>query len=60
LGALGLSALDAIETAQPVAPELRKEQLAKIEESATSHAELFLVVAPAIRVLILAEPVAQE
>jgi hexosaminidase len=60
LGALGLSALDAIESAQPVAPELRKEQLAKIEESATSHAELFLVVAPAIRVLILAEPVAQE
>jgi hexosaminidase len=56
LGGLGLDALDAIEAARPITSELRQEQLAKIEECAASHAELFLVVAPAVRVLVEAEP----
>lgn len=59
LGALGLTALDAIESTHPVPPEQRKEQLAKVDESAAPHAELFLVVTPAVRVLIEAEPVNQ-
>jgi len=57
LGALGLYALDAIESTHAVTPEQRKEQLARVEESAASHAELFLVVTPAVRVLVQAEPV---
>ncbi|AEU36565.1 beta-N-acetylhexosaminidase [Granulicella mallensis] len=59
LGALGIAALDSIESAHPVTPEQRKEQLAKVDESAAPHAELFLVVTPAVRVLIEAEPVNQ-
>jgi hexosaminidase len=56
LGVLGLAALDAIETAKPVTLEERKEQLARVEENAAPHAEMFLVVAPAIRTLVQAEP----
>jgi hexosaminidase len=56
LGALGLAALDAINSAQPVTPEQRKEQLAKVEACAAPHAELFIVVMPAVRTLIEAEP----
>jgi hexosaminidase len=56
LGVLGLSALDAIESLQPVTAEQRKQQLAQVEDLAASHAELFLVVTPAVRALIQAEP----
>lgn len=59
LGALGLFALDAIESARPVTADLRKQQLARVEELAAPHAELYLVVTPAIRALIEAEPGAQ-
>lgn len=57
LGIVGLSALDAIEAAHSVTPEEHNRQLAKIEESAAPHAELFLAVAPAVRVLVQAEAV---
>jgi len=59
LGVLGLFALDAIESAHPVTADLRKQQLARVEELAAPHAELYLVVTPAIRALIEAEPGAQ-
>lgn len=59
LGALGLFALDAIESARPVTADLRKQQFARVEELAAPHAELYLVVTPAIRTLIEAEPGAQ-
>jgi hexosaminidase len=57
LGVVGLSALDAIEASHPVTTEERRGQLAKIEEGAAPHAELFLAIAPAIRALVQAEPV---
>jgi hexosaminidase len=60
LGALGLAALDGIESAHPVTAELRKEQLARLDEIAMPHAELFLVVTPAVRVLLEAEPAAPQ
>jgi hexosaminidase len=56
LGGLGMDALDFIEAARPVTPEQRNEQLAKVKESGAPHAELFLAVTPAVRVLIEAEP----
>ena len=56
LGGLGMDALDAIDAARPVTPEQRNEQLTKVKESAVPHAELFLVVTPAVRTLIEAEP----
>jgi hexosaminidase len=59
LGVLGLSALDAIESARPITAELREQQLAHVDAIAAPHAELFLVVTPAVRALILAEPAAQ-
>lgn len=58
LGVLGLFALDSIESARPVTADLRKQQLARVEELAAPHAELYLVVTPAIRALIEAEPAA--
>jgi hexosaminidase len=57
LGVVGLSALDAIELSHPVTAEDHESELVKLEESAVPHAELFLAVAPAIRVLVQAEPV---
>ena len=56
LGGLGIDALDAVDAAHPVTPEQRNEQLAKVGKSAATHAELFLVVTPAVRALIEAEP----
>ena len=56
LGTLGLAALDAIEAAHPVTPGQRKEQLAKAGVCGAPHAEMFLVVTPAVRTLIEAEP----
>jgi hexosaminidase len=59
LGVLGLAALDAIELGQPVTEGQRQAQLAQVEESAAPHTEMLLVVAPAVRALVEAEPVAQ-
>jgi hexosaminidase len=59
LGTLGLAALDSIESRRPVSSAQRNEQLARAESSTAPHAELFLVVAPAVRLLIEAEPGAQ-
>jgi hexosaminidase len=56
LGSLGLAALDAIESGHTITAELRKQRLARVQELAAPHAELFLVVTPAIRALIEAEP----
>ncbi|MGA8531881.1 MAG: family 20 glycosylhydrolase [Acidobacteriaceae bacterium] len=56
LGALGLAALDSLESAHPLTAEQREEQLARLDEIAAPHAELFLVVVPAVRVLLEAEP----
>lgn len=56
LGTLGLNALESIEAGNTVTAEQRKEQLAKADACAAHHAEMFLVVTPAIRALIEAEP----
>jgi len=56
LGALGLAALDDIEAGKPISPDSRKEQLAQVLATAAHHAELFLAVTPAVRVLVEAEP----
>jgi hexosaminidase len=56
LGALGLNALDSIEAEHTVTAEQRKEQLGKVDECAAYDAEMFLVVTPAVRALIEAEP----
>lgn len=57
LGSVGLSALDSIESAHSVTAEQHKEQLEEIEKAAEPHAELFLVVLPAARILVEAETV---
>lgn len=59
LGILGLAALDAIESRQPVTQGQRQAQLAKVEECAAPHAEIFLVVTAAVRTLVEAEVGAQ-
>ncbi|MGA3047796.1 MAG: family 20 glycosylhydrolase [Terracidiphilus sp.] len=59
LGVVGLSALDAIDSPFPVSEDLRKQWLDQVEQSSASHAEMFLVVTPAVRVLIQAEPAAR-
>lgn len=59
LGTLGLAALDNIEAGRAISAENRKEQLAQLEVTAAHHAEMFLVVTPAVRVLIDAEVGAQ-
>jgi hexosaminidase len=56
LGALGLEALDAIESSRSITVEQRKAQLAKVEDCASHHAEMFLVITPAVRTLVEAEP----
>lgn len=56
LGGLGMDALDAIDAARLVSPEERNEQLAKLKDSSAPHAELSLVVTPAVQALIKAEP----
>jgi hexosaminidase len=56
LGALGLTALDNLEASKPVSAESRKEQLAQVQATAAHHAEMLLVVTPAVRVLIEAAP----
>jgi hexosaminidase len=56
LGVLGLTALDNLEAGKPVSAESRKEQLAQVQATAAHHAEMLLVVTPAVRVLIVAAP----
>ncbi|HEX3661209.1 MAG TPA: family 20 glycosylhydrolase [Acidobacteriaceae bacterium] len=57
LGALGLTALDAIEAGHPVPAEQHAGQLVRLDQLAAPHAELFLAVVPAVRVLVQAEGV---
>jgi hexosaminidase len=59
LGDLGLAALDALDSPQSVNAEQRKQQLDHLQAIAAPHAELFLVVTPAVRVLLEAKPVTQ-
>jgi hexosaminidase len=59
LGGLGLDALDAIGSGDAISAEQRKAQLAKVDGCAAPHAEMFLVVTPAVRALVEAEPGAQ-
>jgi len=59
LGVLGLAALDAIESAQPVTIEKRKEQLAEVEANASYQAEMLIAIVPAVRALVEAEPVSK-
>jgi hexosaminidase len=56
LGTAGLEALDAIESSQPVAPDKRSQQLAIVDESSKPHAEMMIVIAPAIRLLVKTQP----
>jgi hexosaminidase len=56
LGSVGLDALDAIESGQPVAQEKRSQQLAVVNENTAPHAEMMIVIAPAIRHLVEAQP----
>lgn len=55
LGSLGIAALDALESGAAVTPEQRNAQLARIDAAAAPHAEMLLVVTPAVRVLVQAE-----
>lgn len=59
LGVLGLTALDAIESRHPVTQGQRQAQLATVEDSTAPHAEMLLVITPAVRTLVEAEPAAQ-
>lgn len=56
LGSVGLEALDAIESGQPVSPDKRNHQLALVNDNAAPHAEMRIVIAPAIRQLVEAQP----
>jgi hexosaminidase len=56
LGSIGLNALDTIESGRTVTADQRKAQLAKIDDCAAHHAEMFLVVTPTVRALVEAEP----
>jgi hexosaminidase len=56
LGSVGLEALDAIESRRSVAQEKRSQQLAIVEASSAPHAEMMIVIVPAIRHLIEAQP----
>jgi hexosaminidase len=56
LGTIGLAALDDIESGHAVTADLRKQRLARVQELVAPHTELILVVTPAIRALIEAEP----
>jgi hexosaminidase len=56
LGSVGLEALDAIESGQAVAPEKRSQQLAIVQASSAPQAEMMIVITPAIRHLIEAQP----
>ena len=57
LGSVGLQAVDAIESGTPVAPEVRSQQLAAVNDAALPQAELLIPVVPAVRQLVEAEPV---
>ncbi|HEX4427407.1 MAG TPA: family 20 glycosylhydrolase [Terriglobales bacterium] len=56
LGSVGLEALDTIESGQPMAQEKRSQQLAIVEASSAPHAEMMIVIVPAIRHLVEAQP----
>ena len=56
LGAVGLQALDAIESGNSIQSDVRSRQLAAVDECVAPHAELLIPVVPAIRQLVEAEP----
>lgn len=57
LATVGLEALDAIDSGQPVAPEKRTQQLALVNAAAAAaHAEMMIVIIPGIRHLVEAQP----
>jgi hexosaminidase len=58
LGALGLQALDVIESGQSITAEKRSQQLAALEANTQPHAELQLAIEPTVRLLIEAQTVA--
>ncbi|MGD0941553.1 MAG: family 20 glycosylhydrolase [Terracidiphilus sp.] len=55
LGEMGLAALDALDSPRPVDAEQHKQQLDRLQAIAAPHAEVFLVVTPAVRVLLEAK-----
>lgn len=59
LGNLGLTALSNIEAGHSITAEEKKKDLALLDSIAASHAEMFVVVTPAVRTLIEAESVSQ-
>lgn len=56
LGNIGLEALDAIESGQPVAADKRSQQLAVVNEMSAPSAQMMIVITPAIRHLVEAQP----
>ncbi len=59
LGNLGLTALNNIEAGHSITADEKKKELSALDSIAAPHAEMFLVVTPAVRTLIEAEPVTQ-
>jgi hypothetical protein len=56
LGSIGLEALDGIESGRLVTPSRRSEQIAALEKGPAPYGKLLIVIAPAIRQLIDAQP----
>jgi hexosaminidase len=52
LGTMGLAALDALDAGHALGADEQKAEFAKIDALAAHHAEVFLVVTPAVRVLV--------
>ncbi|HEX4485123.1 MAG TPA: hypothetical protein VH088_02585, partial [Terriglobales bacterium] len=59
LGALGIQALDALDSGRAVQSSVRNQQLAAVDDCARPHAEMLIPVVPAIRELVQAEPSVQ-
>ena len=57
LGAIGIDSLDALDANRSVPEEKRAQQLASIDGAAAPHAEVRIMIGPAIRHLVEAEPV---
>jgi hexosaminidase len=52
LGTMGLAALDRLEAGRALSAEEQKAEVAKIDALAAHHAEMYLVVTPAVKVLV--------
>ncbi|HMI53025.1 MAG TPA: family 20 glycosylhydrolase [Candidatus Saccharimonadales bacterium] len=57
LGAIGIDSLDALDANRSLPEEKRAQQLASIDEATAPHAEVRIMIGPAIRQLVEAEPV---